>query len=194
MNKFVFILLLFSQSVIFGQTDNDLGLKLTSSRFQRDSISFTKSTYALNDIGVEYQTMVLADLKDNIDEFIVEDTLPIEEVEKISLKGDFSMNLKNGTFGFLHGSNLIVYESPNKITKITNAMTSSVYYKFDYGDCYTDLSNPSNAQPFMSVEIVYRRGEMCIYALECNEECRLNKASSEKAHNLWKIFSPVAGY
>ena len=169
------------------------------------SVEIRPTTYALNDIGEEYRVetkstigdstvtktykaQVLGDLS-KIGQFI-NDSLTIQDVESLRVPGTFAMDLRVGMF-VLHSKGSIsnVYSGANTIIRIEHERSASVFYQYEWGECYMD--DPNKFLPEMTVRIVYRYGEFAIQAVDCTGDVKLVLGTSEEALLLWEIYSPL---
>jgi hypothetical protein len=192
MKKFLFILLLFSQSGIFAQ------------RVKAPAWEQAATPYALNDIGEEYHitrslrvndslesevydSRILADLSDLA--LWIKDSTMSDDILYLRAPGSFAIDLRYGIFVYHDDSGTTsVFQDPIKIIRVEHRRSSSIYYKYIWGDCHDEKNN---YVPEMVVELVHRYGKTCIIATACGENPFINACSNQELSGLWDVFKPV---
>lgn len=172
---------------------------------QSGKIEMGTSSYSQNSLGEEYtihtaekrgdtiithsyEAQAYGDLR-KMGQFIT-DSLTIQDVDWVRLPGEFSLDLKSGVF-VIHDSTEIsaVYTSPNMVIRIEHQRSASIYYQFEWGECYWD--DPHQAHPEITVRLVYRYGDFSLQALDCVGKPIYAMGTSKKSVRLWDIFTPI---
>ena len=189
MNKFVFILVLFSQSVIFAQ---------------QGDFEYGKTPYAINDLGEEYHitktirvqdslqstvydTRILADLSE-LSLWITDSTMT-DDIQWMRAPGSFAIDLRYSLFVYHDVTGITnVYRDASKIFRVEHRRSSSIYYKYIWGECHDE---ENNYVPEMVVEIIHRWGATCIIATSCGEKQILNFCNDQEIEGLWDVYSSM---
>lgn len=160
--------------------------------------------YAPNDIGEEYHitrslrvndtlqheiydTRILADLSDLA--LWIKDSTMTDDILYLKAPGAFAIDLRYGIFVYHDDSKTTsVFQDPIKIIRVEHRRSSSIYYKYIWGECHDE---ENNYVPEMVVELIHRWGNTCITATSCGENQFINACNDKEIEGLWDVFSPV---
>lgn len=193
MKKFLFILLLFSQSGIFAQ------------RVKAPAWEQAATPYALNDIGEEYEVRIAT--KNEKDSFDInsykvqlfadmseigpwiKDSTQSDDLLYLRAPGAFAIDLRAGSFVYHDVTGTTsVFTEPDFIVRVVHPRSGSIYYKYVWESCH-DQEN--NYRPYMVAELVHLWGQTCIIVSACGENPFINACSNQELSGLWDVFKPV---
>ena len=160
--------------------------------------------YALNDIGEEYHitktirvqdslqstvydTRILADLSE-LSLWITDSTMT-DDIQWMRAPGSFAIDLRYSLFVYHDVTGITnVYRDASKIFRVEHRRSSSIYYKYIWGECHDE---ENNYVPEMVVEIIHRWGATCIIATSCGEKQILNFCNDQEIEGLWDVYSSM---
>jgi hypothetical protein len=198
MKLFFFILMGFFPLLVSAQSDKST-IQIGVSSYSQNSLGEEYTIHTAEKMGDtviahSYTAQAYGDLR-QIGQFIT-DSLTIQDVDWVHWPANFSLDLKNGVF-VMHSkeedSDTIkisaVYTDPNIVIRIEHPRSASIFYQFEWGECYWDDSHQSH--PETTVRLVYRYGEFSLQAIDCIGRSVYAMGTSENAVLLWNIFSPI---
>jgi hypothetical protein len=191
MKNFLFICALFFPIVIFAQQG-------------KTTFEYEEVPYALNDIGEEYHitrtirvqdslqstvydTRILADLSE-LSMWITDSTMT-DDIQWLRAHGAFAVDFRYGIFVYHDETGVTnVFKEPTKIIRIEHRRSSSIYYKYVWGECHDEKNN---YVPEMVLEVIHRWGKTCLIATACGETQILNFCNDQEIEGLWDVYSSM---